>query len=392
MVDGGLVSAKFIFKLKLFTASVLKMEDPKIVDMMFIQCVHSILSGQYPCTSDEAVHLGALQFQSKFGDHNPETHKPGFLSSKIIEYIPGMHLSGAGITIARWEEAIFEQHRKLISRKPKESYIGLIRQRDYVGCELFAAKQYFDSSMPKRVFIGISKQGILFLKMPASYVTGRMETLAKFALGDIYRWAYKPGETFYFEVKATAGQEENPEYRFKTPEGKDMSDLLTDYAMALLREMGLNPDGTKRERRIPPKKAALSGASADAFKGVGGDAGNLAIAATKSGAKKSKSKGKKAKKPSKKAKDPPPAPSMPPPPPPPDTEESEEEEESESEEEEEEEEEEEAAEEADEDDEDEDDDEGPLPANWTKEYDEGSESYYFFNTETGESLWERPTE
>lgn len=387
MVDGGLEEAKFIFKLKLFTASVMKLDDPKIVDMVFIQCVHAILSGQYPCTSDEAVHLAALQFQSKFGVHNPETHKAGFLGSKIIEYIPGTHLSGAGITIAKWEEAIFEHHKKVVSRRPKEAYIGLIRQRDYVGCELFAAKQYFDSSMPKRIFIGISKQGILFLKMPSSYVTGRMETLAKFALGDIYRWAYKPGETFYFEVKATPDQTENPEYRFKTVEGKDMSDLLTDYAMALLREMGLNPDGTKRERKAPPKKAALQGAKADAFKGVGGEAESMARAAQQSGVKKGK--GKKGGKKGKKGKDPPPAPSMPPPPPPP---EDEEEEESEEESEEEEESEDEAEEEEGEAEGEEDEDDGPLPENWTKEYDEDSGNYYFFNSETGESSWERPEE
>ena len=44
-------------------------------------------------------------------------------------------------------------------------------------------------------------------------------------------------------------------------QGVHISDLLTDYAMALLREMGLNPDGTQRAPRTLPS-AATSGSAA----------------------------------------------------------------------------------------------------------------------------------
>ena len=77
-----------------------------------------------------------------------------------------------------------------------------------------------------------------------------------------------------------------------------MSDMLTDYAMALLREMGLNADGTKRIRprdRLAATVAAAGGVaappsatpglatSADSYKGVSGDVGSLATAAVRSG-------------------------------------------------------------------------------------------------------------
>ena len=44
------------------------------------------------------------------------------------------------------------------------------------------------------------------------------ETLARYPLSEIYRWAYKPGVNFYFEIKAEGEGEENPVYTFTTAE------------------------------------------------------------------------------------------------------------------------------------------------------------------------------
>jgi hypothetical protein len=110
------------------------------------------------------------------------------------------------------------------------------------------------------------------------------------------RWAYKPGVNFYFEIKAEDSPDEHPIHTFETIEGKHMSDMLTDYAMALLREMGLNADGTKRVRSrdrvaasvaaasaAPPAPAPTLASSPDSYKAVGGDVGSLATAAVRSG-------------------------------------------------------------------------------------------------------------
>jgi hypothetical protein len=44
------------------------------------------------------------------------------------------------------------------------------------------------------------------------------ETLARYPLSEIYRWAYKPGVNFYFEIKAEGDDAENPVYTFTTAE------------------------------------------------------------------------------------------------------------------------------------------------------------------------------
>ncbi len=58
-----------------------------------------------------------------------------------------------------------------------------------------------------------------------------------FHIEEIYRWGFKPATMFYFEVSV----EDNLDLgtgslEFETAEGRAISDLLTDYAMAFLKE------------------------------------------------------------------------------------------------------------------------------------------------------------
>lgn len=282
-----------------------------------------------------------------------------------------MHLQDS---LKEWERNLYVKVATLDTSTPMKDYIEYLRYRDYYGAMLFAVKQKWERDptvMPKRIFLGISRQGVLFLKIPENYTSRSMSTFKRFPLGDIFRWAFKPGEHFYFEVKAEDGGEKPDEYKVKTPEGEPMSDLLTDYAMALLREMGLNPDGTAREKKVDAAgggagsgAAAASATSADAsgsshampsaarmaktdaaYASIAGEVGALASAATRSGAV--------------------------------------------------------AADDADEEEdglEEEEEQEGAgeeeeqLPPGWTKQYDEESERHYYFNTETEESSWDVPAE
>jgi hypothetical protein len=73
------------------------------------QGVYHVISGTYPTTAVEAVQFAALQFQAKFGAHNPASHKPGFLTRSIQEYIPSTHYQPPK-TAEQWEEEIFRKH------------------------------------------------------------------------------------------------------------------------------------------------------------------------------------------------------------------------------------------------------------------------------------------
>lgn len=39
-----------------------------------MQGVYNVITGLYPTNKEEAASLGALQFQAKFGNHQPEVY------------------------------------------------------------------------------------------------------------------------------------------------------------------------------------------------------------------------------------------------------------------------------------------------------------------------------
>lgn len=63
----------------------------------------------------------------------------------------------------------------------------MLAKRDYFGAVLFAVKQKYDRTLPRKLFLGISRRGILLLRIPTDPINDDMETLARFPLADIYR-------------------------------------------------------------------------------------------------------------------------------------------------------------------------------------------------------------
>jgi len=58
--------------------------------------------------------------------------------------------------------------------------------------------------------------------------------LLAFRIEEVLRWGFKPNAMFYFEVKPTPDLDGTIE--FDTTEGRTVSDLLTDYALAFIHE------------------------------------------------------------------------------------------------------------------------------------------------------------
>lgn len=52
--------------------------------MFFLQVKEQILSDEIYCPPETAVLLASYAVQAKYGDYNPLTHKPNFLSSDRI--------------------------------------------------------------------------------------------------------------------------------------------------------------------------------------------------------------------------------------------------------------------------------------------------------------------
>ena len=54
-----------------------------------------------------------------------------------------------------------------------------------------------------------------------------------YPLEQIFRWGYRPNTSFYFEANTEAGK---TTFEFDIMTGESVSDLLTDYAMAIVAE------------------------------------------------------------------------------------------------------------------------------------------------------------
>jgi hypothetical protein len=237
-------NALLVYQVKLFMESLFKNTPPKVMQMLYIQAVHHVITGVYQCPADSATYLAGLQFQVRFGEHRPEVHKVGFLTEKIAEFIPTQLLSQK--EAVEWEKEIFTDHARLKGRfenaDPRVEYVMCVRDFQSYGNQFFTVEQDEWKKYPKVIALGISQRGIYI------FIPGNMELVQQFKLSEIYRWGFQPNVNFYFEVKNTSGGPgSGPFYRFKTLEGQRMSDLLTDYAMALLRELGIHKDSDDEE-------------------------------------------------------------------------------------------------------------------------------------------------
>jgi hypothetical protein len=237
--------------------------DVNCLHLQFIQAVYHVITGRYPTTPEQALDLGAVHFIFKFGEFKPDTHRVGFLGGRIVEFVPIKHLrSGAALT--EWEAnlltrvqgyanaaargddddeengngnghgsddhskvAYFRRGEKVVS--PQRKYMELVYAMEGVyGCSFFRCTQHCSRALPDTVQLGVHHHGLSLFDKTKKLV--RM-----FHIEDIYRWGFKPNQMFYFEIA-----EENDlgtgSLEFDTVEGKVVSDLLTDYAMAFLKE------------------------------------------------------------------------------------------------------------------------------------------------------------
>lgn len=56
----------------------MRLKDSKILELLYAEARHNILSGRYPCESDDYASLGSLQAGIEMGSFNPEIHTVDF--------------------------------------------------------------------------------------------------------------------------------------------------------------------------------------------------------------------------------------------------------------------------------------------------------------------------
>eukprot|EP01132_Coremiostelium_polycephalum_P006635 gene6635-8208_t len=197
-------------------------DDPIQLHLVYVQSRDAIISGSHPCSYDEAVQFAALQCQIQLGNHNPATHKPGYLKNK--EYLPpSFHKKKDA------EKDIYKEFRKLTGMSESNSkyrYVQLCRSLKTYGITFFQTKERVKGQKkPVPKLLGITRDSIL--RMDAE----TKEVEHEYPLNHLRRWAASPA-SFTLDF----GDYEDDYVSVITTEGEAISQLLSGYIEILMKK------------------------------------------------------------------------------------------------------------------------------------------------------------
>jgi hypothetical protein len=210
-----------------------RVEDWVRIRLQFFQATYNVITGVYPVSEEQAISLAAMQFFAKFEAYDPEKHQPGFFGHRLVEFIPTRLLKKSSKRKDQWESDIFAAIACMpgCPESRDEGKLEYLRQvwtfKNWYGVQFFRASQVQFTNLPEDVLLGINEYG-LGIYDPKGKSLG-----TRFHLIEIFRWGYRPNASFYFEIKKDG---RTTSIEFDTPSGAQISELLTDYAMAFLKE------------------------------------------------------------------------------------------------------------------------------------------------------------
>lgn len=109
--------------------------------LFFLQVKEGILSDEIYCPPETAVLLASYSVQAKFGDHSPETHKPGYLTTERL--LPQRVLDQHKLSKEQWEERIqiwHEEHRSILKDDAMQEYLKISQDLEMYGVNYFDIK------------------------------------------------------------------------------------------------------------------------------------------------------------------------------------------------------------------------------------------------------------
>lgn len=214
----------FLFRKKVFLKDdEREMQDPVAKDLVYIQAVHDVITSVYNVTQEEALKLAGLQVQVVYGDHNPTTHIPGFLTNNkdLHNFVPVELFPQR--KPAAWEEAILKEHAKHRGVHPDEArslYLNVCKGFPLYGMTLFPpCKSLGNKNLPSKVIIGVNFEGIHLMKVR------NKEIISDHLFTEVCSWA-SSSTTFGYEF---GNQAESVKFTFETKMGSIIAACVQTY-------------------------------------------------------------------------------------------------------------------------------------------------------------------
>ncbi|XP_053504863.1 NF2, moesin-ezrin-radixin like (MERLIN) tumor suppressor b isoform X1 [Ictalurus furcatus] len=126
--------------------------------LFFLQVKKQILDEEIFCSPEASVLLASYAVQAKYGDYDPNFHKPGFLAQD--ELLPKRVLMQYQMTPEMWEEKItawYAEHRNIARDEAEMEYLKIAQDLDMYGVSYFSITQ---NKRDKELLLGVDAQGL----------------------------------------------------------------------------------------------------------------------------------------------------------------------------------------------------------------------------------------
>ncbi|KAG2459482.1 TYW1 synthase, partial [Polypterus senegalus] len=107
--------------------------------LFFLQVKKQILDEEIYCSPEASVLLASYAVQAKYGDYDPNFHKPGFLAED--ELLPQRVLMQYQMTAEMWEEKItawYAEHRGIARDEAEMNYLKIAQDLEMYGVNYFS--------------------------------------------------------------------------------------------------------------------------------------------------------------------------------------------------------------------------------------------------------------
>ncbi|XP_062512011.1 talin-like [Corticium candelabrum] len=208
-------------------------DDPRQLNLIYVQSHDAIVDGTHPCTLEESIQFAALNCQIVFGNYDAVKHKPGYISEDLKNYLPKEYTKVKGI-----ERRIFQEHAKFTGMSQlnaKYRYIQLCRSLKTYGVTFFLVKEKMKGKnrlVPR--LLGITRESIMRVDERTK------EVLKTWPLTTVRRWAASPN-SFTLDF----GDYSESYYSVQTAEGEQISQLIAGYIDIILKKKRAS------DRRVP---------------------------------------------------------------------------------------------------------------------------------------------
>ncbi|XP_043854245.1 merlin-like [Dromiciops gliroides] len=139
--------------------------------LFFLQVKKQILDGEIHCFPEVTVLLASYAVQAKYGDYDPNFHKPGFLAQD--ELLPKSVLKQYQMTAHMWEQnitACYAEHRGIARDEAEMNYLKIAQDLEMYGVNYFPIQQNKNHT---DLLLGVDAKGIHVYSMNNQFSPNR---------------------------------------------------------------------------------------------------------------------------------------------------------------------------------------------------------------------------